>query len=74
MPYDQINYEVAGMIATITLNRPDKLNAWTQKMEEEIGAAIRAASADDKVRVIVVTGAGKEFCAGADMSLLSEIS
>jgi enoyl-CoA hydratase/carnithine racemase len=74
MTYDQIIYEVANFVATITLNRPDKLNAWTQKMEEEISAAVRAASADDQVRVIILTGAGKGFCAGADMSLLSEIS
>src|SRR3984957_11161290 len=74
MTYDQINYEAADYVATITLNRPDKLNAWTEKMDQEIGAAVRAASADDQVRVIIVTGAGKGFCAGADMSLLSAIS
>jgi len=72
--YEQIHYEVSNLVATVTLNRPDKLNAWTQKMEEEIGAAIRAAAGDDRVRAIVVTGAGKGFCAGADLSLLSEIS
>jgi enoyl-CoA hydratase/carnithine racemase len=74
MTYEQITYEAANMVATITLNRPDKLNAWTEKMEEELGAAVRAASADDQVRVIILTGAGKGFCAGADMSLLSAIS
>ncbi len=74
MTYEQIIYEAANLVATITLNRPDKLNAWTQQMDEEIGAAVRAASADDQVRVIILTGAGKGFCAGADMSLLSEIS
>jgi enoyl-CoA hydratase/carnithine racemase len=74
MTYEQITYEAANLVATITLNRPDKLNAWTQKMEEEIGAAVRAASADEQVRVIILTGAGKGFCAGADMSLLSKIS
>jgi enoyl-CoA hydratase/carnithine racemase len=74
MAYEQITYEAANFVATITLNRPDKLNAWTQKMEEEIGSAVRAASADDQVRVIILTGAGKGFCAGADLSLLSEIS
>lgn len=72
--YEQITYQTANRVATITLNRPEKLNAWTQKMEEEIGAAIRGAAADDSVGVIVVTGAGKGFCAGADMSLLSAIS
>jgi enoyl-CoA hydratase/carnithine racemase len=74
MTYDRINYEAADYVATITLNRPDKLNAWTEKMDQEIGAAVRAASADDQVRVIILTGAGKGFCAGADMSLLSAIS
>src|SRR5580700_702049 len=72
--YEQITYNVANFVATITLNRPDKLNAWTQKMEEELTAAIRGAAADDQVRVIVLTGAGKGFCAGADLSLLSSIS
>src|ERR1700734_826564 len=74
MTYDQINYDAADLVATITLNRPDKLNAWTEKMDQEIGSAVRAAAADDQVRVIILTGAGKGFCAGADMSLLSEIS
>jgi enoyl-CoA hydratase/carnithine racemase len=74
MSYEQIIYDVADFVATITLNRPDKLNAWTQKMEEELTAAIHDASADDQVRVIIITGAGKGFCAGADMSLLSAIS
>ncbi len=74
MPYEQITYEVSNKVATVTLNRPDKLNAWTQKMEQEVTEAIRAASSDDQVRVIILTGAGKGFCAGADMSLLSAIS
>src|SRR5277367_1708342 len=72
--YEQIHYEVSNLVATVTLNRPDKLNAWTQKMEAEVGAAIRMAADDGQVRVIVLTGAGKGFCAGADMSLLSAIS
>ena len=72
--YEQITCGVANRVATITLNRPDKLNAWTQKMEEELGAAIRGAAADGSVGVIVITGAGTGFCAGADMSLLSAIS
>jgi enoyl-CoA hydratase/carnithine racemase len=72
--YEQITYEASNRVATITLNRPDKLNAWTQKMEQEVTAAIQAASADERVGVIILTGAGKGFCAGADMSLLSAIS
>ena len=62
--YEQITYEVSNLVATVTLNRPDKLNAWTRTMEEEVTAAIRAASADDNVRVIVLTGAGKAFARG----------
>jgi enoyl-CoA hydratase/carnithine racemase len=72
--YEEITYAVANRVATITLNRPDKLNAWTRKMEEELSLAIRAAAADDSVGAIILTGAGKGFCAGADMSLLSAIS
>jgi len=74
MSYEQILYYVDNLVATVTLNRPDKLNAWTQTMEQEVTAAIQAAAADDNVRVIILTGAGKGFCAGADMSLLSAIS
>jgi enoyl-CoA hydratase/carnithine racemase len=67
-------YQVAGRVATLTLNRPDKLNAWTATMDQEVRAAMYQADADDNVRVIVLTGAGRGFCAGADMSLLSTIS
>lgn len=74
MAYEQILYDVSDRIATVTLNRPDKLNAWTGKMEAEVRAAMTAAENDDEVRVIVLTGAGRGFCAGADMSLLSEIA
>jgi len=72
--YEQILYDVSNFVATVTLNRPDKLNAWTPKMEEEVTAALRASSEDDQVRVIILAGAGKGFCAGADMSLLSALS
>ena len=72
--YEQITCETSHSVATITLNRPDKLNAWTKKMENEVTAAVNLAAADDQVRVIVLTGAGKGFCAGADLSLLSAIS
>jgi len=67
-------YNVAERVATITLNRPDKLNAWTAIMDQEVRAAIYEAEADSNVRVIILTGAGRGFCAGADMSLLGAIA
>jgi len=67
-------YQVAERVATITLNRPDKLNAWTAIMEGEVRAAMEAAAKDENVRVIVLTGAGRGFCAGADISLLSTVA
>jgi 2-(1,2-epoxy-1,2-dihydrophenyl)acetyl-CoA isomerase len=61
---------VADGIATITLNRPEKLNALTTALCDELITALRAASTDPSVRVIVVTGAGRAFCAGADLTIL----
>ena len=74
MTYEQILYSVSEGIATLTLNRPEKLNAWTLRMGAEFDHALRAASADPAVRVVVVTGAGRAFCAGADLSLLASAS
>lgn len=74
MSYQEILYTAADRIATITLNRPDKLNAWTAVMEREVREAMHAAEADENVRVIILTGAGRGFCAGADMSLLNGIA
>ncbi len=73
MAYQQIAYAVRDRIATITLNRPERLNAWTPQMGKELYAAFGAAAADAEVRVIVVTGAGRGFCSGADMQNLREI-
>lgn len=66
--FKQITYEVANRIATITLNRPDKLNAFTSRMVHEMLGAFDEADADDDVRAVIITGAGRGFCAGADMS------
>ena len=67
MTYQHILYDVSEKIATITLNRPDRMNAWTPIMERDVREAMTAASADDDVRVIVLPGSGRAFCAGADM-------
>src|SRR5262245_35552077 len=61
--FEQILYEIADGIATVTLNRPDRLNAWTHQMEKEVQAAVARAEADDQVRVIVLTGAGRGWAA-----------
>lgn len=74
MPTHETLYHVANRVATITLNRPDKLNAWTALMEGEVRSHMENAEQDDEVRVIVLTGAGRGFCAGADMSLLSAVA
>ncbi len=71
--YEDILYDVKDHIAVITLNRPDKLNAWTAPMQASIKRAVIDAANDDNVRVIVVTGAGRGFCAGADMGGLQTI-
>jgi len=68
MGYEQITYQVEERILTLTLNRPDKLNAYTPTMQGELLDAINRADADDAVRAVIVTGAGRAFCAGADLS------
>lgn len=70
MGYSEILYEKDGPVLTISLNRPEALNAWTRVMEREVHEAMTEATADDSVRAIVLTGAGRGFCAGADMNLL----
>ena len=67
MAYEQIVYEVRGEVALLTLNRPDRLNAWTPSMAGEQADAIARANSDRAVGAIVMTGAGRGFCAGADM-------
>lgn len=66
-----VRYQVAERIATITLSRPERLNAWTGRMHSEYRWALARADSDPEVRVIVVTGAGRGFCAGADSQALS---
>jgi len=68
MTYTEVLYDKADRVAIVTLNRPEKLNAWTGVMAEEVRDAMGRAGADDGVRVIVLTGAGRGFCAGADMA------
>src|SRR4051795_418326 len=67
MSYTTIEYATEGRVALITLNRPERLNAWTPAMAAEQAAAIGAANDDPSVGAIVMTGAGRGFCAGADM-------
>ena len=71
--YQDILYTVQDRIALVTLNRPEKLNAWTAAMQSSIKRAMQAAAQDESVRVVVVTGAGRGFCAGADMGNLQKI-
>lgn len=73
MNYEQLLYDAQDGVATLTLNRPDKLNAWTNVLEREVRHALTAASADADVRVVILTGAGRGFCAGADMTMLHTI-
>ncbi len=68
MPFETLKYEVADGIATVTLSRPDKMNACTPKMIEELIEVVDLTDADDAVRVVIYTGEGRAFCAGADIS------
>jgi enoyl-CoA hydratase/carnithine racemase len=67
VPYSQIAYEVADRVATITLDRPDRLNAFTVTMQQELCGAVDEVDADPEVRAVIVTGRGRGFCAGADL-------
>lgn len=68
MSYSEILLNTENGVATITLNRPEAMNSWTQQMAREMGAALLSLDRDDSVRAIVITGAGRAFCAGADLS------
>ena len=70
MSYQQLLYQVDGAIATITLNRPERMNALTKVLEAELRSAVEQAGRDQAIRAIVLTGAGKAFCAGMDMDEL----
>ena len=72
--YEQIIYSVEDPVATITLNRPESLNAWTGRMAAEVRHAVFSAEADPAVVGIVITGAGRAFCAGADMKNLQSLT
>ena len=67
MPYEVVEYAVSARVATVTLNRPEKLNAITTQLQDELLAALREAEADPAVHCAVVTGAGRGFCAGYDV-------
>ena len=69
--FTEILYGVADRVATITLNRPDRMNAWSSVMEAETRAAFALAVVDDAVRAIVLTATGKGFCVGADVSAIA---
>jgi enoyl-CoA hydratase/carnithine racemase len=73
-PLLETKLDISESIATITLNRPNKLNAWTEIMEREVRSAMLVADQDESVRAIILTGEGRGFCAGADMSLLQSIA
>jgi enoyl-CoA hydratase/carnithine racemase len=68
MDFEQITTDLAERVLTITLNRPERLNAWTAQMGSELTEAFDRADADDEVRAVIVTGAGRGFCAGADLA------
>jgi len=73
MVYETVLYDVADRICTVTLNRADKLNAWTHQMHLDLKSAMQEAGSDPDVRAIILTGAGRGFCAGADMGGLQAI-
>jgi 2-(1,2-epoxy-1,2-dihydrophenyl)acetyl-CoA isomerase len=71
---DTVRFEVAGPVATITLNRPDRLNAMTEELIGGVLACLEQAAADDAIRAVVLTGAGRGFCAGGDLGAMGEFA
>ena len=71
---DTVRFEVSGPVATITLNRPDRLNAMTEELIGGVLACLEQASADDAIRAVVLTGAGRGFCAGGDLGAMGEFA
>ena len=65
--FETLTYAVEDGVAVVTLNRPEKLNAYSAQMRIDLSAALRRAEADDAVRVVILTGAGRSFCAGLDL-------
>ncbi|AYC32039.1 enoyl-CoA hydratase [Pseudomonas cavernae] len=72
MTESTVHYSVTGRVATLTLNRPERLNAIDDRMPDDIAAAVARANADDGVHVIVLTGAGRGFCSGYDLKFFAE--
>ena len=72
MEYEDVIYEVQDSIATITLNRPERMNSFSDALLSNWASSITRAAEDDDVRVVVVTGAGRAFCAGADLKARAE--
>ena len=70
MTYETIIVDITDAVMTITMNRPERLNAWTYQMGSEMESALKAGNEDDDVDAFVVTGAGRGFCAGADIKEL----
>ena len=67
MDFSAIKYEIIDQVALITLNRPEQMNAWNAAMASELSSALDQANRDDEARAVVITGAGRAFCAGADL-------
>ena len=68
MPFETILFEIADGVATITLNRPDKLNAFTAGMHDDLREAMRLVRAEEGLRALLITGSGRGFCAGQDLT------